>query len=411
MRLTTALRLLVLSFLVLIFSHTAAAQIGISVGFGPPPIPIYEQPICPQDGYLWTPGYWSYAEDGGYYWVPGTWIQPPQPTYLWTPGYWGWGGNAYAFHEGYWGPQVGFYGGINYGYGYGGNGYEGGRWEGNRFAYNTSVNRVNTTIIRNTYNTRVVEVSENRVSYNGGNGGVEARANSQQEAYEHEHHVGPVESQNQHVQEARGNPALRASENQGKPAIAATSRPGDFKSGAVASTRAGGEYKAPPPNATEAHPNEARPNETHANDARPNEAKPAEAHPNAEAVKPESKPLPESPSAKPAPASTNHASALQPHTFTPPNTGKPATDQKYQQQQQKLATRQTQDHQKLEKQQEAQHQQATAKNYSDAQKQQQEQKHTQQTQQLEQKHTSQQQHMEQHQAPAKNAPKPATHPN
>ena len=64
-------------------------------------------------------------------------MQPPQIGFLWTPGYWGWGGGAFFFHEGYWGPHVGFYGGINYGFGYGGVGYEGGRWEGGHFAYNT----------------------------------------------------------------------------------------------------------------------------------------------------------------------------------------------------------------------------------------------------------------------------------
>jgi hypothetical protein len=37
---------------------------------------------------------------------------------------------------------VGFYGGINYGFGYGGFGYEGGRWEGGYFSYNTYVNHV-----------------------------------------------------------------------------------------------------------------------------------------------------------------------------------------------------------------------------------------------------------------------------
>ena len=107
----------------------------------------------------------------------------PQVGFLWTPGYWGWGGNAFFFHEGYWGPQVGFYGGINYGYGYGGVGYEGGRWEGGHFSYNTYVNHVNTTIIHNTYNTRVTNVSETHVSYNGGAGGVEARPTPQQESY------------------------------------------------------------------------------------------------------------------------------------------------------------------------------------------------------------------------------------
>ncbi len=105
----------------LALSGAANAQvaIGISVGFAPPEIPVYEQPICPGEGYLWTPGYWAWDDDDGdYYWVPGTWVLAPEPGYLWTPGYWGWGGSAFFFHEGYWGPRIGFYGGINYGFGY-----------------------------------------------------------------------------------------------------------------------------------------------------------------------------------------------------------------------------------------------------------------------------------------------------
>ncbi len=88
--------------------------------------------------------------------MPGTWVLAPQVGFLWTPGYWGWGGGAFFLHEGYWGPHVGFYGGINYGFGYGGVGYEGGRWNNGHFAYNTYVNRVNTTVIHNTYNTTIV---------------------------------------------------------------------------------------------------------------------------------------------------------------------------------------------------------------------------------------------------------------
>jgi len=38
--------------------------------------------------------------------------------------YWGWGGNAFAWNEGYWGSTIGFYGGVNYGFGYGGVGYQ-----------------------------------------------------------------------------------------------------------------------------------------------------------------------------------------------------------------------------------------------------------------------------------------------
>jgi hypothetical protein len=71
-----AMRSLLFLLAVMIFAQVASAQIGISisVNFGPPALPVYEQPICPADGYLWTPGYWSYDDDGGYYWVPGTWV-------------------------------------------------------------------------------------------------------------------------------------------------------------------------------------------------------------------------------------------------------------------------------------------------------------------------------------------------
>ena len=128
----------------------------VAVSFGPPPLPVYEQPLCPGEGYIWTPGYWAYDPDfGDYYWVPGTWVLAPQVGFLWTPGWWGWGGGGFLFHEGFWGPVVGFYGGINYGFGYFGHGYEGGRWENDRFYYNRAVNNVKVTNIHNVYNTTV----------------------------------------------------------------------------------------------------------------------------------------------------------------------------------------------------------------------------------------------------------------
>ena len=65
---------------------SAQVGVGISVTFGPPALPVYEQPICPGDGYIWTPGYWAWDPDAGdYYWVPGTWILAPEVGYLWTP--------------------------------------------------------------------------------------------------------------------------------------------------------------------------------------------------------------------------------------------------------------------------------------------------------------------------------------
>ena len=194
----------------------------------PPPLPEYEQPPCPEEGYLWTPGYWGWG-GAGYYWVPGTWIQPPRVGVLWTPGYWGFVGGVYLFHAGYWGPHVGFYGGINYGYGYGGEGYVGGRWSGNEFAYNRTVNNVNVTNVHNTYNETVINnVTVTKVSYNGGAGGVPKVPTAQERAAVQETHVAPTPLQRRHVQEASSNPALAAKSNGGHPAIAATPRAAAF---------------------------------------------------------------------------------------------------------------------------------------------------------------------------------------
>src|SRR5580700_10103312 len=104
---------------------SSAVAIGISVGIAPPPLPVYVQPPPPEDGDLWNPGYWAYGP-AGYYWVPGVWVAPPAIGLLWTPPYWGFVGGSYLFHAGYWGPHVGFYGGINYGFGYVGVGFFGG---------------------------------------------------------------------------------------------------------------------------------------------------------------------------------------------------------------------------------------------------------------------------------------------
>ena len=86
---------------------------------------------------LYTSDYDYDAAD--YFWIPGTWVMAPEAGFLWTPPYWGWGGSGFMFYDGYWGATVGFYGGINYGFGYFGNGFYGGRWEGGHFFYNTSV--------------------------------------------------------------------------------------------------------------------------------------------------------------------------------------------------------------------------------------------------------------------------------
>ena len=207
----------------------AHAGIFVSVGFAPPALPVYVQPICPGDGYLWNPGYWAYGPEG-YYWVPGVWVQPPTVGLLWTPGYWGWGGSAFIFHEGYWGPHVGFYGGINYGFGFGGVGFSGGEWRGGHFAYNTAYSNVNTTVIHNTYINRTTinntTINNSHTSFNGGQGGITARPTAQEASYEHENHVQPTSAQQSHLQAAHSNPANFAKANGGHPAMAAISRPG-----------------------------------------------------------------------------------------------------------------------------------------------------------------------------------------
>ena len=236
---TAGLVLFALMMVLMPARSSAQISVGLAVHIGPPALPVYEQPICPGAGYLWTPGYWAYGADG-YYWVPGTWVMAPTVGYLWTPGYWGWGGGGYFWHAGYWGPHVGFYGGINYGFGYGGVGFFGGRWNGGVFAYNTAVMHVNTTVIHNTYVDRTVinnVTVNNHVSYNGGTGGIPARPTSAELAAEHEHHIAPTSIQTQHEHTASTNRALLASENHGKPAIAATAKPGEFTGHGVVAAR------------------------------------------------------------------------------------------------------------------------------------------------------------------------------
>jgi hypothetical protein len=217
----------------------AQIAIGISIDVAPPPLPVYDQPPIPEVGYIWTPGYWAWDDDTGYYWVPGTWVLPPEPALLWTPGYWGWNDGVYAFHEGYWGPEVGFYGGVSYGYGYGGVGYEGGYWRGGAFFYNRSVNNFSNVQITNVYNKTVVVNNTTNVSYNGGTGGTTAHATPQQIAAANQQHVPPTPQQTQHMQMAAKDPALSLNNNHGHPTVAATSHAAQLSGAGVVAAHPG----------------------------------------------------------------------------------------------------------------------------------------------------------------------------
>jgi hypothetical protein len=276
---------------------------------------------------------------------------------LWTPPWWGWEGGAFLFHEGYWGPHVGFYGGISYGFGYFGEGFVGGRWDRGHFFYNRSVVNVNVVNVHNVYNETVVNRNVTRVSYNGGQGGLRARPTSQDAVAEHERHVRAVAAQTEHLEAARGNRELRASANHGRPPVAATARPGDFRDRAVPAREAGAPYNPPANRERTGGANGASNRPVHPRD-----------------IGPVDRP-------------------------SRPNTGNDKQDRKYQQQQDKLSAQQDRERQKLQQRQDKEDQRISQRNGNDARKQQTEQKHQQQTQNLQQRHEQQQSRLQQRHSP------------
>ncbi len=170
----------------------------------PPPLQDDVPPPSPDDASLWAPAYWAWG-GGGYYWVPGAWVQPPRPGMLWTPAYWSFAGAVYVFHPGYWAPHVGFYGGINYGFGYPGIGFTGGRWVGNAFVRTASP---------------AGGAGARRVSYNGGPGGINALPTPQERAVASEPHLPMTPLQHQSLHQAAGMPTLAARSAAPAPTVA-----------------------------------------------------------------------------------------------------------------------------------------------------------------------------------------------
>jgi hypothetical protein len=199
--------------------QTAAVRVGVAP---PPPLPETYQPPMPAYGDVWTPGSWAWNADiNDYYWTPGAWILPPAIGLLWTPGYWGWSGGVYLYHAGYWGPHVGFYGGVRYGFGYWGHGYDGGYWQGRTFYYNRVYNNIGGLRINALYERRVPEDRlGSRVSFNGGPGGIVAAERSDEMLADRERHIAATAEQARHIQSAAVDPTMRASLNHGHPALA-----------------------------------------------------------------------------------------------------------------------------------------------------------------------------------------------
>jgi WXXGXW repeat (2 copies) len=187
----------------------------------PPPLPVYTQPPCPGENYIWTPGYWSYGEVG-YYWVPGVWVLAPYVDALWTPPYWDYYDGRYRWHHGYWSRYIGFYGGINYGFGYTGLGYNGGYWAVNgAFVYNREVNNVNPRVAHYIYRHSVPNYTPfNRISFNGP-GGINRAATPRELAVGRQVRFDPVPAQVQHMRSAAMDRAQLAVVNRGRPATVA----------------------------------------------------------------------------------------------------------------------------------------------------------------------------------------------
>lgn len=231
-----------------IAAHAQYGVVGVSVNLAPPPLPVYAQPEWPGDGYEWTPGYWAYADAAGYYWVPGTWVLAPAPGLLWTPGYWAWEREGYLWNAGYWGPHVGFYGGINYGFGYFGSGYSGGYWANDRFFCNGAVTNVGRFggSHGDVYYGRggAYDANPNRASYNGGAGGTRFHSTAADLTAAREPHIGWTTAQRQHADMARSDPALAAAANHGAPPVAATPRVGLFNDRRIAVAHGSGNGEA-----------------------------------------------------------------------------------------------------------------------------------------------------------------------
>jgi hypothetical protein len=203
----------------------AQVEVSVTAGVAPPLLPVYDQPPILGPGYLWIPGYWAW--DGyEYYWTPGYWATPPAVGLYWTPPYWSWTDGAYTFYPGYWAPTVGFYGGIDYGFGYTGVGYQGGYWQNNQFVYNSAANNFGSANIVNAYS-RPVSNPNNRVAFNAGAGRTMARPTQAQIAAR-AHGMPPTAAQAQHQATAGRDPALRFNANHGQPRVAAVQRANEF---------------------------------------------------------------------------------------------------------------------------------------------------------------------------------------
>jgi len=205
------------------------------------------------------------------------------------------------------------------------------------------------------------------VSYNGGAGGTTAHPTPAEETALRERHIPPTPAQAQHRQAASTNRQLYESTNHGKPPIAATPRPEQFRGHGVVAAKAAARSYMPPAARTTAPRGSSYTASRTVTPVHPNDIRP--------------------------PARSGIS-----------NTGNPKLDRKYQQEQDKLFARQQQERQRLQQRQEQEHQRLARARANESRNRQLEQKHQQQTRQLEQQQMRQQQRLqERQQQPSRNS--------
>ena len=139
-------------------------------------------------------------------------------------------GGLYGWHGGYWGPHVGFYGGVNYGFGFGGVGFVGGEWRGGVFAYNSAVANFGSVHVTNVYENRTDRYAKHHcelttMSASTAKAVLRRVPRAGELQAEHEQHSKPRRNQTQHMNFAARTARNSPSVNHGAPGTPAASNP------------------------------------------------------------------------------------------------------------------------------------------------------------------------------------------
>lgn len=88
-----------LSWVLPLLTLLASCVSGYDVAVAPPPPPLSEAP-SPRPGYVWAPGYWTWAGQA-HQWVDGHWM-PAHPGEHWVADQWERDRGRWRFEPGHW---------------------------------------------------------------------------------------------------------------------------------------------------------------------------------------------------------------------------------------------------------------------------------------------------------------------